>query len=336
LKKARVVLIIILLSTFILAGLILKFIFFWPSDLTFEPIKELPEDGAIEIRTIADDFGMQKGDVFSYFIEVWYNTDLVEEIDKGSLNRMINMEPFEIKDIREREFYLENNTRVYQREYELQLIHGQVNHFYEFPTIIARYKTKGSAHFSEESVKPDPVFIASRLPSDISNLRISPVKEKLTDTNHLRISWILWCLGGILLLLGLANYSGRIAQLGEAEKHRREIEGYDLFLEAYRSLKNNIKRDVEPQDLFHQIDHILRALLVRKEKISWLEDPDLQALPSEIRERTISLLDICQKAYHYQPSQIKQKEVDEAIKQLEVILDFYYKGERGIREWKTS
>ncbi|TFG92265.1 MAG: hypothetical protein E4G71_02365 [Candidatus Atribacteria bacterium] len=332
-KKARVVLIIFLLFTFLLVGLIIKFIFFWPSNLTFEPMKVLPKDRAIEIRAKADDFGMQKGDTFSYFIEIWYNPDLVEHIDKESLNRMINLEPFEIRDIREREFYLDTNNRVYQKEYQLQLLNGQVNSFYELPTIIVRYKSKGSADFSEESFKPYPIFIASRLPSDLSNLSVSPVKEKLINTNHLRISWIFLCLGGILLLAGLANFFGRITQWREEEKHRREIEGYDLFSESYRSLKNNIKMDVEPQYLFHQIDHILRALLARKEKIGWLEDPDLQALPSEIKEKAISLLEICQKAYR--ASTIEQKEADEVIRQLEVILDFYYKGERGMCEWKT-
>lgn len=326
--------IIFLLSIFLLVGLIFKFIFFWPPNLTSEPMKGLPKDKAIEIRTMANDFGMQKGDTFSYFIEVWYNSDLVEDIDKESLNRLINLEPFEIRDIREREFYLETNNRVYQREYQLQLINGQVDHFYELPTIIVRYKNKGSADFAEESLKPYPIFIASRLPSDLSNLSVSPVKGKLADNNnHLRISWIFLCLGGILLLAGLANYSGRMTQWVEEEKHKREIEGYNLFLEAYRSLKNNIKRDVEPQYLFHQIDHILRALLTRKEKIGWLEDPNLQALPSEIKERVISLLEICNKAYR--ASTIEQKEVDEVRRQLEVILDFYYKGEKGMHEWKT-
>jgi len=334
LKKVRLVLIIFLLSIFLLVGLIFKFIFFWPSNLTSGYIKGLPKDKAIEIRTMADDFGMQRGDTFSYFIEVLYNSDLVEDIDKESLNRLINLEPFEIRDMREREFYLETNNRVYQREYQLQLINGQVDHFYELPTIIVRYRNKGSADFAEESLKPYPIFIASRLPSDLSNLSVRPIKGKLAgNNNHLRISWIFLCLGGILLLAGLAKYSERMAQWAEEDNRERETEGYNLFLEAYRSLKNNIKRDVEPQYMFHQIDHILRALLARKEKIGWLEDPNLQALPSEIKERVISLLEICNKAYH-RASTIEQKEVDEARRQLEVILDFYYKRERGMREWE--
>ena len=104
----------------------------------------------------------------------------------------------------------------------------------------------------------------------------------------------------------------------------------EVLRQSYRSLGENIAIGAEPKRLLHQMDHILRIVLVQKERAGWLEEPNLDLVSDEIKSSVISLFEKCQKAYGTEEA--KQKDVDEALKELEEILSFHFAGE--MEEWK--
>ena len=335
--KARIVWILTALAALAAvasAAFLLSPSFLSPHDLTLEKERGLPEGEAILVTTKVERFGVQKGDAFPYLVEVWYNPDQVSEIDRTSLDKGVNLEPFEIRDTKETEFDLDSKTRVYRREYEIQLIDGEVDHLYEFPTIVVRYRLKDSEGLSNKTVAPEPIFVAPRLPADVSHLELRPVKKgEIEDVSQKRLPWILWTLGGFLAALGVADLAWRaIPQWKEMAKERRRAEGVDVLSEAYRSLYENVAMAVEPKRLFHQMDHILRIVLARKEKTDWLGEPNLELVPPGIRQPVVSLFEKCQKAYR--PEVVEQRDVEEALGQLEEILSFYF-GEGEVEAWRS-
>jgi len=341
--KTRIILILAVLAVLVAvaaAAFLLSHSFPGPSDLAVKVFeKGLPKGEAIAVKTRAGRFGVQKGDAFPYLLEVWYNPAQVLAIDRASLDKGVNLEPFEIRDTKETEFDLNPGTRVYRREYELQLIAGQVEHLYKFPSLVVRYSLKGSEGLLDKTVVPEPVYVAPRLPADVTNLDLGagpgygplrPVKGEIEDVGQTRLPWILYALGGFLAALGVANLGWRvIPQWKEMAKQTRKV---DVLSEAYRSLCENVAMAAEPRRLLHQMDHILRVILAREEKSDWLEEPNLDLLSSGIREPVISLFAKCQKAY--EPEVIEQKEMEQALKELEEILGNYF-GERETAGWKN-
>ncbi len=335
--KTRLVWILTGLAALVTVALIL----FLPSpqDLAVGRAKmeELPKGQAILAETRAERFGVQKGDAFLYLVEVLYDPDQVSEIDRASLDKNVNLEPFEIRDIKETEFDLDSRTRVYQREYELQLISGEVEHLYEFPTVVVRYSLKDVEGFADKAVVPEPIYVAPRLPADISDLELGygplrPLKGEIEDVSQNRLPWLLWALGGCVAALAVADLSLRvIPQRKEKAKQARRV-GNEVLYQAYRSLHLNVAMAVEPNRLLHQMDHILRLVLAQKEKTDWLEEPNLDLLSSGIREPAVSLFEKCQKAYGTEV--VEQKEVvEEALGQLEEILKFYFAEE--VEAWRS-
>jgi hypothetical protein len=154
---------------------------FLPSDDLVLKEEGLLEGEAILVRTGVEGFGVQKGDAFLYSVEVWYNPDLVSGIDRASVDKGLNLQPFEIREIRESESDFDSGTRVYRREYELQLIQGEVDALYEFPSLVVRYRPKDSEGLFEKTVIPEAIFVASRLPSDVEGLELRPLKGKVED-----------------------------------------------------------------------------------------------------------------------------------------------------------
>jgi len=300
-------------------------------ELVLEKEKGLPKDKTISVKTKVEGFGVHKGDAFPYVVEVWYNPAQVSEIDKAGLADGVNLRPFEIRNKKEEEFDLDSKTRVYRRKHEIQFIEGKVGRLYRFPAIVVRYKPKDSERWSNMSVAPEPIFVAPRLPSDVSGLELRPIKGKIEDRSQKSLPWILVTLGGFLVALGVVDLAWRaIPQWKEMAKRRRK--GQDLLSQAYRSLQENVAQAVDPKYLFHQMDHILRVVLARKEKGDWLEEPNLDLVSSGIRPSVISLSEQCQKAYNL--GVIEQGKVEEALRQLEEILVFYY-GKREVEAWKS-
>jgi hypothetical protein len=213
------------------------------------------------------------------------------------------------------------------------LINGNVDYLYKFPTIVVRYRLKDSEGFAEKGVVAEPIFIASRLPADVSGLELRPLKGKVEDESRKYMPWMLWALGGILAALGVANLAWRtIPQWKEMAKQRRKAESGDVLVQAYGSLSRNVAMGVAPKHLIHQMDLILRIVLARKEKADWLEEPDLDGVSSGIRPSVISLFEKLERNHATQEAE--QKEVQEASRQLEEILRFYF-GAKQVESWRS-
>ena len=81
----------------------------------------------------------------------------------------------------------------------------------------------------------------------------------------------------------------------------------------------------------HQIDHIHRLILLPEDSVDLLQEPNLEEVPCEIKPVVISLFQKCDSAY--ENGNIKQQDVEEAVKQLEVVLKHFYA--EDMEEWKV-
>jgi hypothetical protein len=330
--KTRLVLILVSLAAIIAAAIWAFPSFLSLRQVTFEKEKGTTESKPVAVRTRVDGFGVRKGDAFPFQVEVQYDLELVSEIDKTSLDKSINFKPFEVRGATEREVDLDSRTRAYVRDYQIQLIDGKLNTLYTFPTLLIRYRLKESGVYEEKTMIPDPVFVSSRLPSDASGLDLKPIQGGIEDVGRNNLHWILVALGGFLAILALADLTWRaIPQWREAARERRKAEGVDVLSEAYRSLNATVARGAEPGRLLHQVDHILRVVLARKENVGWLDEPDFDRVAPGIKAEVISLFSTCQEAGgNRSPG---QQEAQEAVGQIEKILRFYC-GEEELRAWR--
>lgn len=340
-KKTRLVWIVMSLAALVTVAVIL--LLPNPHDLSARKLKveQLPEGQTILGNAWPELQSVQKGDAFLYIIEVLYDPGQVSDIDRDSLDTNVNLNPFEVRNVEETEFNLDSRARVYQRQYKIQLISGETEYLYEFPTIVVRYELKGVDGFAETSVEPEPVYVAPRLQEGLYELieelgegydPLRPLEGEIEDVSQNRLPWILWILGGFLAAVTVTDFALRvIPQWREKAKQAREIEMSDVLCQAYRSLHANINAGAKPKSLIHQMDHILRLVLSPEEKTGWLEEPNLNLVSDEIRPTVISLFEKCQQAYGAED--IKQKEVEEALRQLEEILEFYFAGEMEV--WKV-
>jgi hypothetical protein len=311
-----------------------------PNDLIFGKAKvdQLPESQAVMIKTRAERFGVQLGDVFGYTVEILYDRRQVSDIDKVGFGKSINLQPFETRNITEKEYDVDSRTRVYQRQYELQLLDGEVNYLYKFRGILVNYTFNGVKGYVGDLIEPEPIYVASRLPEDISNLELSygplrPLKGDIKDTDQNPVVWVLCGSGGFLAFLGVGNLSWLALKRRKKQQKPNIIDINNVFYQAYKSLQGNISAGCESRVLFHQMDHILRSILAKKENTGWLEEPNLDLISPEVKPKVILLFEKCQAAYIAGASR-EQKEVEEALKLLEDILVFYFAEE--VMAWKSS
>lgn len=269
---------------------------------------------AVETGPAGDVFHL--GDAISYFVKIEYRLDGVEEIDKTSLDRNIILDPFEIKDLKEKDSRVNSDTRMHLREYEVQLLDGQTNYLYTFPTIILRYKLKNSGWF-EKKIVPQPIFIGARLPADVTDLELKPLKGEVINMDRERIPWILWSLGFLGLVLGMTEVLRILRRRGkEGRDYQRRIAGLEDLLTSFQELSSL----TSAEKALHGAHQILRALLARREGTDWL-NPELDKIPPEIKSLVSDLLEKCQKAYQREAP--KQEERQEALEDLGKILNFY-------------
>ncbi len=313
----------------------------WPDELTVGKAKMdlLPAGQPILVDTRAERVGVQKGDAFSYMVDILYDPGQVDEIDASSLDKNVNLEPFEVRRVEDTEFSLDSGTCVYRREYELQLITGAVDHLYEFPTLVVRYSLKSPRQgYAEKAGVPEPVYVASRLPENVDEMEVGygpmrPLKGKGVDLNQRRLPWFLGILGGLLAVLAVTDLRFRVIhRWRETASHSTRIESRDVVVQAYRSLCNNAATATEAKGVLHQIDHIVRIVLAREEKIQWLEDPDLSQVSPEARSSVFALVRRCQNSHG--PQHSPEAEIEEAVRQLEEVLTFYY-GEGELVAWRS-
>lgn len=336
-------------AIWILAGLAILvtivLILFWPKQSSFSDkkliIDSLPEGQFILVNAIPEFSSVQKGDVSKYIIQVLYDPDKISGIDGDRLDNSIDFAPFEIRNVEKIEFKLDSGMRVYQKNYEIQLVKGEVAHLYSFPTVVVRYKLKDVDAFADTSVTPGPIYIAPRSSGDesdiISNLElgyetVNPIHGEIKDIGQSRMTWILFSLGGFLALLAVADLILRvIPQWKEKGKQVKKIDTDNVVYQSYRSIQEKVATGATPQNILHQMDHVLSVILAQEEKVDWLEEPDLELVSSGIKPTVISLFGKCKKSYGTED--IKQEEVEEAIKMLDDILDFYYAEELEL--WKS-
>lgn len=299
----------------------------------------LPEGKNILASAWPEKQGVQKGDAFYYVVEVVYDTSFVSGIDKETLDENVNLNPFEIKDITERTFRLDSQTKVYQRLYLVQFVSGNVERIYDFPSLVVKYKLKSANGYAETPAVPESVYVAPRLPSSgaviISGLNAGTYSLQPLDGNIKKIgvntvSWILWIVGGLLLILLVVNLITRvIPQWKEDERQQRSKHMSEFLRKAYGSLLDNVASCTKPASLFHQIDYILRVILSPENKIGLLQELDLEQVPCEIKSTVTSLFEKCAKSY--ENADITQQEVEEAVKMLEDVMKYYYA--EDMEEW---
>jgi hypothetical protein len=330
--KTRLVLILVSLAAIVAAGVWALPSFLSLRQVTFEKERLTNEAKPIAVRTRVDGFGVRKGDPISYQVEVQYHIESVSEIDKTSLDKSISFKPFEVRSVAEREYDLDPQTRTYTRDYLIQLIDGKTDMLYEFPTLLIRYKLKESGVYEEKTTIPAPVFIASRLPSDVGSLDLKPIQAGIEDAGRSNLHWILFALGGFLVIVALVDLAWRaVPQWRTAAREKRRSEGVDVLSEAYRSLRAAIEQGAEPGRLLYQVDHILRVVLARKENTGWTDEPDFDRVSPGIKAEVLSLYSTCQETGGNQPP--GQQKAQEAARQIETILRFYC-GEGALRAWK--
>jgi uncharacterized membrane protein len=301
----------------------------------------LPDGKNILASAWPEKQGVQKGDAFYYVVEVVYNTDFVSGVDKVSLDENVNLNPFEVKSVTERTFKLDSKTMVYQRLYRVQMVSGNVERMYDFPSIVVKYKLKSSNGFAETPAIPESVYVAPRLPSSgaliISGLNdgtysLQPVESNIKKVGVNITSLVLWIVGGLLLIFMVLTLVYRvIPQWKENEKRQRSKQMSAVLKESYGSLLKNMEDGVKPASLMHQIDYIHRLVLSPEESVDLLQEPDLEEVPCEIKPVVISLFQKCDKSY--ENDDVKQQDVEEAVKQLEEVLKYFYA--EDMEEWKV-
>ena len=301
----------------------------------------LPDGKNILASAWPEKQGVQKGDAFYYVVEVVYDINFASGIDKVSLDENVNLNPFEVKSISERSFKLDSQTKVYQRLFLVQMVSGNVERMYDFPSIVVKYKLKESNGFAETPAIPESVYVAPRLPSSgaliISGLNdgtysLQPVEGNIQKVGVNIISLVLWIVGGLLLVfMVLALVYHVIPQWKENEKRQRSKQMSADLKESYSSLLKNREDGVKPASIMHQIDHIHRLILLPEDSVDLLQEPNLEEVPCEIKPVVISLFQKCDSAY--ENGDIKQQDVEEAVKQLEVVLKHFYA--EDMEEWKV-
>jgi hypothetical protein len=337
--KRRLVWILTCLAALVILALIL----FLPGSGDIEAGKSraqaLPEGQAILCNAYPEVKSVQKGDAFLFILEVLYDTNQVSEVDSVTLDDNVNLSPFEIRNTTDVVFNLDSDTRVFQRQFEIQLINGDVDELYSFSTIVVRYKLQGADGYAETSVIPETIYVSARLPDNVmvaatTQLNYESLRSlegEIESSGTSSLTWILWVFGGLLAVITLTDLTLRYVYKGKEKPVKSgEIDMSDVLNQAYRSLHENVRMGARTGSIFHQIDHILRLVMIQKENNSWLEEPDIEKVSFEIKPAVISLFEKCRKVNGQEAS---KEEIEEALKQLEEILEFYFGEEIG--EWKS-
>jgi hypothetical protein len=302
-------------------------------------VNDLPEGTAIMIDTAASTFGVKKGDIFYYYVDILYNPALVEDIDKDRLLAAISLDPFEIRNVTETDFVESSDTYIYWIQYELQFINGDTDVVYEIPSIVVTYKTVGSEGYLELPGTAESVYVSSRLPDDLrtSNYDIDlgygmlrPLSGAIISIREDPLPWILIAAGAILAIGSAVDYGFRVIPQRSAEKVKTRAGRNLIIAQDYKSLYQNVGNSIAPDMILLQIDRITRIVLIKNEEFDWLEELKLDNIPSEIRETVVSLFTITQKAGI---ENMMQDNVRESLEYLDKILRFYYAEE--VDSWKN-
>lgn len=292
--------------------------FFYP-DLVPEKENELRQDSVIEIRTWPAGNVFLLGDSFSYFVEVKYNPLAVREIDKSSLEKTVILEPFEIRNQKEKETGTDSGTKIYTREYEIQLLRGYPARLYVFPEASLRYKPVNE-DWTERKIILQSIPVGSRFPVDIQGIELKSIDGVLDNKSRRYFPFFVIGLGILCGAWVMAEVSREIVKSKKAsDDFQRKFRVIEDIFRAYQNLAG---RKEEPKAILHQAHQILRVLLERKAG---------REIPSKIRESVARFSSIANKAYSREI--LLKTELDEALQELRKIFDFYVR--KGEGQWKN-
>ena len=280
------------------------------------------------VRTEVKGFGVHLGDIIVYKIKIFYQPNKAE-INKKSLAENVIFEPFEIRDVKEKEFNLspDGSERLYEREYEIQLIDGRTNFLYSFPAIEVEFKGNNSGGSFKEKVTPEPIFIVPWVPPGANDFELRPLKGAVKNVDYQRIPWILWGLGGLFSVAACAEIIKRVQEIKKAGKaEKKTIEGLGDIFDLYRTLEVQLQTE-DPRAFFHRIYQILRMVLDTQEGINLSNKSDLAKIPEEKRKLITGLSKRCQAAYG--PETVSEEAALKAMDELKKILSLCLDREGG-------
>jgi hypothetical protein len=300
-------------------------------------IAKLTAGQAITIDTEAEDFGVQLGDAFSYFVDVIYNPEMVDEVDIDSLIQVVNLDPFEIREIRQSEIKLDANTRMYRIAYTLQFIDDDTDEVYEFPSIVVRYIPAGEDGYMEFPATPEPIYVLSRMPDNLSDIfvisgsdfdlgygMLRPLSGDVISIDTNRTPWIVMAIGIFFIIGAVADYTLRILPQKRQEKDNLKSEKNKFVADAYALIHKNIDNGSPAEYILYRMDHLIRLVLSQKENLDPLEDFNYDLIPPEIRNEVISLFENTQRAVD---KCTEQQLVEESMAYIDKILRHYFKEE---------
>jgi hypothetical protein len=290
----------------------------------------LGQDQIISAQAYAGAFGIHKGDAFPFLLQVLYDSTLITGIDRASLDQAADLKPFEVRSFRDVEYDLDGRTRVFERQYELQLIDGEAGRIYSLPTIVVRYRLGVANGLAEKAVVPDPISVAKILPDNINPLELRPISDMVADPSRERFTWVLVAFGVLVMVTGIADLTWQAVRPFRDRTPASPRENSAGVAQAYRSLQRGLT-NLAPRALHHQIYHILWLVLNRKEGAGWLQEPHLDRVTPEIRPVVVALYARCERAYS--SNEIGAGEIALTVDQLNQVLRFYY-GASEIEAWK--
>ncbi len=297
----------------------------FPQSFEFQHTKKgLPQDQVFRGQASATRSGVRLGEPFTYLVEVWYDPAEIASVDRASLDKNLDFKPFEVRNLRDSEYTINARTRAFRREYELQLLNGKVNQSYEFPSFVVRYKFAKTDAYADKAIVPAPVFVAAMVPDNLDEVELKPITTELVDPGNGVLPPILWGVAALLGVVALGDLGWRVLPRWRALVRRRSLaQSPDKVARAYRALVKNLRRGADREDVLYQIDHVVRMVLVRQQQGSWLQEPNLDALPENLRPSATQLLD-----------GNSAGSAEDAVAHLDKILKAYY-GDRQVEAWKN-
>ena len=305
-------------------------------------VDKITEGKSIAVNSRAESFGVLKGDVFLYYVDILYDPSKISEIDTKGLIDTVDLTPFDVRTVSETEFKLNDGTKVQRLAYELQLVDGTVNKLYNFSSIVVRYKLSGSEGFQEMPASAEPVYVSSRLPeSDEDFVELSYIdlgyeaplralKGEILEVKQNSIPWILLAAGSLLAIGTAIDFTTRVMPQKRRDKENSRIEKNKQIARIYNTIYKNIDNGASCNNIIYQIDHIARFVIFRNEHLDWLEELDINQVSADIREDASAVFNNVAKIGK---GTLKDSDVKDSLKYMDKILKYYY--HEDVDTWKN-
>lgn len=282
-----------LLIVFGLILMVTLVVYTYSLEPTYIPASDTEIQEELRVEFEGETFGVHLGDAFLYRIAIIYNPRIVK-LEKISLDQSVDFNPFIVRKFQEKEQVWMSPLKRYIREYELQLLSGQVNKLYTFPTIIVAYQNLTSGENMVKKVVPMPVYVSARLPEDVRGLTTKPLKGELINITLWRMPLLLLGLGGFFGITGLVLLwrRKRQAALGIANEWLATLKILDLLEQL--APKSN------PGTVYYQLHQLLTILLIDRFEMNLME-PSFEGVPVQHRTKLTEILTELKRTYRSEP-----------------------------------